>query len=82
MCAGPVAGYAILNPAIGLANSLTKTMDVGETGLKWIWLFTPVPFLGSLIAVIFYEFIFKKTQEVLNEGITEGGEDEDNLLDK
>lgn len=81
MCGAPVAYNAILNPAIGLANSLTLTMDIGKDGLKWIWLFSSFPFLGGLFAVIFYEFIFKKTQEVLNVD-NEEGEDEDNLLDK
>jgi hypothetical protein len=40
-----------------------------------------LPIAGSVLAVVFYEMVFKKTQEIADE---EGQEDdgEDNLIDK
>jgi hypothetical protein len=27
---------------------------------KWVWLYPCLPFIGSLIALVFYEYVFKK----------------------
>jgi TRAP-type C4-dicarboxylate transport system permease small subunit len=66
----------VLNPAIGFGADILSI-----NGWKWIWLYSLVPFGGSILAIIFHEFVFKKTQEVLNEDM--GLEDDqDQLLDK
>lgn len=46
-----------------------------------MWIYALFPFAGAILAVLFYEYVFKKTQEMIEE---EGDEDEDgdNLLDK
>ncbi len=80
MSSAPSARFAILNPAVALANGITLTFKLPKEGLKWIWIFAPMPFVGAIVAVIFYELIFKKVQNVLN-GAGEGDEDEANLLD-
>jgi glycerol uptake facilitator-like aquaporin len=82
MCAGNhiTASGAVLNPAISIGTSFTQLFVWGGTGIKWIWLYGGIPFAGAVIAVLFYEFIFKKTQEVLNDDFEE--EDVDTLLDK
>lgn len=30
------------------------------SSFKWIWLYPLLPFLGAFLALIFYEFVFKK----------------------
>ena len=67
---------AVLNPAIGFGADILSL-----EGWKWIWIYAVVPFGGSVLAILFHEFVFKKTQEVLNDemGLDE---DQDNLLDK
>lgn len=82
MCAG---GYitktgAVLNPAISIGTNFTMLFTHGGGKFKWVWLYGGFPLLGGIIAVVFHEFVFKKTQEVLNEDEEE--EDVDTLLDK
>ena len=48
-------------------------------GIKWVWLYGALPLVGAIAAVLFHEFVFKKTQEVLAE---EEDDDADSLLDK
>ena len=53
-----------MNPAYGFSVNFTMLMDTGEgKTLKWIWLYLTMPFVGTVFALIFHEFIFKKTQE-------------------
>lgn len=43
-------------------------MDTGKgEELKWIWLYIFLPFAGSILALVFHEFIFKKSQEGIDE---------------
>ena len=48
-------------------------------GFKFIYVFLPFPLLGGLIAVVFYEFVYKKVQEAIqeSEGAAGGILDED-----
>lgn len=76
LCAGGklTASGAVLNPAIGLSACIIG----GTNGLSYIWVYSLMPFVGSICAVIFHEFVYKKTQEVLNE---DNHDDPDSLLD-
>lgn len=78
LCASNILTYsgAVLNPAIGFGACIVE----GVRGLDYIWVYALFPFIGSIIAVLFHEFVFKKTQEVLNED--EAQDDPDSLLDK
>ena len=82
MCAGNhiTLSGACLNPAIAIGTSFTQLFHEGGEGIKWIWLYGGLPFAGAVIATLFYELVFKKTQEVLNEDCEE--DDADTLLDK
>jgi len=33
----------------------------GDT-LKWFWIYWLMPFAGSLLAIVFYRFVYMKTQ--------------------
>lgn len=62
-----LAGGSI-NPAFGLCVNITMFMDTGKgEELKWIWLYIFLPFAGSILALVFHEFIFKKSQEGIDE---------------
>lgn len=52
---------AVLNPAIGFGTCLVQLFANGWTGFQYFWIFSFIPFGGAIIAVVFYEFAFKKT---------------------
>jgi glycerol uptake facilitator-like aquaporin len=55
----PLVGFTALNPAIALATLYNQSL-VGErpTDSCWIWL--AVPYLGAILAAIFFELVYKK----------------------
>jgi glycerol uptake facilitator-like aquaporin len=67
----------VLNPAIGFGANIV----MGTQGLKYIWLYAAVPLGGGIVGLLFHEFVFKKTQEVLSEDSKLHEDDPDSLLD-
>lgn len=71
---------AVLNPAIAIGLYFGS---VCNGAYKWnafetIWIYPVFPFIGAICSVLFYEYVYKKTQEVLDhEG--EGDEQETSL---
>jgi glycerol uptake facilitator-like aquaporin len=61
------ASGAVLNPAIAVGSNLTQLLEFGYYKFKWVWIYGGMPFVGALIAVLFHEFVFKKTEEALAE---------------
>ena len=52
-----------LNPAFGFAVNITMLMDgYGKGALDWIWLYLAMPVVGGLLALVFYEFVYKLTK--------------------
>lgn len=51
-----------LNPAIALAEMTMTTFSGNITEMQWAWIFITFDWLGALLAVFCYEFIFKKAQ--------------------
>ena len=72
---------AVLNPAISIGTNFTMLFNQGVKYFSFVWLYGLVPIAGAVLAVVFHELIFKKTQDVLAEEEPED-EGEDNLLDK
>ena len=66
MCGAPVDGAAVLNPAIGFSTGVLMIFENAKNFDK-IWIFPVFPFLGGLLSVIFYEFVYKKAHEILTE---------------
>ena len=56
-------------------------MDKFLKAFKYVWIYALLPFAGAILAVIFHEFVFKKTQEVMAEDDL-GSDENDNLLEK
>ena len=52
-----------LNPAYGICVNLTMLMngDGFATSLEWVWFYAAMPLIGSLLALGFYELVYKKT---------------------
>lgn len=53
---------ACLNPAVAVGITLMSLWTDAGSSLKWFWLYWLLPFVGSIIAIIFYRFIYLKTQ--------------------
>jgi len=63
----PVSGGCI-NPAIGLGLNLINFFDNGsKESIEWIWVYTLMPFVGSLLAIFVYEAKFKQMQQQAND---------------
>ena len=59
---------AVLNPAIALGLMLGNLFNHVplNNSVFMIWFIYPVmPFVGALLSLIFFEFVYKKTQEAL-----------------
>ena len=51
-----------LNPAVAVGISLNSLINKADDTLKWFWLYWTMPFVGSILAIIFYRFVYMKTQ--------------------
>jgi glycerol uptake facilitator-like aquaporin len=61
--AGGISSYgACLNPAIALGICLNSVINWPGDSFKWFWIYTFMPLLGSLLSIIFYRFVYMKTQ--------------------
>ena len=58
-----------MNPAYALAVHMTMLMDsdTGSNYIKYLWIFMIFPFIGGILALLFYEFVYKRTQEYVEE---------------
>jgi len=52
---------ACLNPAIALGIMLSSVWEGGWSAIRDAWLYPTMPFAGSVLALIFFEFVYKKT---------------------
>jgi len=71
---------AVLNPAIAIGTNFAMLFDKDGTMFQYVWIYALFPLAGSILAVIFHEFVFKKTQEVLHDD--EGSDENDQLIEK
>ena len=53
---------ACLNPAVAVGVTLVSVMQDPGTIFKWFWLYWLLPFGGSICAIIYYRFVYLKTQ--------------------
>lgn len=56
-----------MNPAVALGIFFSSWFN-GEIGkaFEYVWLYPVFPFMGAVLAVFFFEFVFKKTQVMIN----------------
>lgn len=71
-------GFGVLNPAIGMMTTFVMTFGGIDTGIKYFWIYLIFPFLGSILALIFHEVLYKNMQD----SIEEIEEKDDGILDK
>jgi glycerol uptake facilitator-like aquaporin len=63
---------ACLNPAIALAVALVSPMQSEinrDESDPWayLWLYPIMPFVGTALAVLYYEFVFKKAENMIED---------------
>jgi hypothetical protein len=58
---------ACLNPAIALALILSPFQDTKSWGeaFHYAWLYPVFPFVGTLFAILFYEYVYKKAETLI-----------------
>ena len=61
---------ACLNPAIavGIFFAALCSGGYGWDAFADIWIYIAMPFVGAFLAILFFEFAYKKTQEALEHG--------------
>ena len=60
-----------MNPAMSLGIMLGSVWN-GVAGNRWsafsdMWIYPIMPFAGAALSLLFFEFVYKKTQETLDE---------------
>lgn len=58
---------AVMNPAVAFGLCISGLFSKGFASLSYIWLYPTIPFGGALIAVFFYELIYKKAKAFIDE---------------
>jgi len=53
----------IMNPAIAFATFFLGVFNNTKEAFKWCWLFPTMPFAGAILAIMFFEFIYKPSIE-------------------
>eukprot|EP00352_Strombidinopsis_acuminata_P004280 CAMPEP_0176385504 /NCGR_PEP_ID=MMETSP0126-20121128/35208_1 /TAXON_ID=141414 ORGANISM="Strombidinopsis acuminatum, Strain SPMC142" /NCGR_SAMPLE_ID=MMETSP0126 /ASSEMBLY_ACC=CAM_ASM_000229 /LENGTH=100 /DNA_ID=CAMNT_0017751915 /DNA_START=469 /DNA_END=771 /DNA_ORIENTATION=+ len=68
-------GYSIspLNPAAALAIDLVALISTKSASMEWIWLFPCMPFVGSILALLFFEFVYIKSVVETEMASSQGG---------
>ena len=71
---------SVLNPAVGFGTNLVMSFDDDSVGLKYFYVYAFMPLLGAVLAVLFHEMVYKKSQEVIFQEVSKVEEKEDGLL--
>jgi glycerol uptake facilitator-like aquaporin len=66
-----------LNPAVAFGTSFQQLYTGSADGWSVSYVYLPSPFIGGLLAVVFFEFVYKKVFEAI-----QSTEDDEALLDK
>ena len=53
---------ACLNPAVAIGISLNSVINWPGDTFAWFWIYWLLPFVGSILSIIFYRFVYMKTQ--------------------
>ncbi len=84
---------ACLNPAIAVGITLASLFNTGGKAFTYFWIYPVMPFAGAIGAWAFYEFIYKKTQMMLDhtraehdeevqDDIMKASDEDDGVLDQ
>jgi glycerol uptake facilitator-like aquaporin len=67
----PISG-GCLNPAIGVSINIVNVIAKGEaSAIQFIYVYACVPFLGAIVAILFFEKIYKRINFEQSESILE-----------
>ena len=53
---------ACLNPAVAVGIALNSVLSDAGATFSWFWIYWLLPFAGSVLAIMFYRFVYMKTQ--------------------
>ena len=53
---------ACLNPAVAVGISLNSVINNPGSTFSWFWIYWFMPFVGSILSIVFYRFVYMKTQ--------------------
>lgn len=67
-----VAALSPLNPAIATGLITFQVFEGDFSSMHFTWIYCIFGFLGSLLAVVLFEYVYKRSQEIVNE---EAGDD-------
>ena len=56
---------ACLNPAIAVGISIFSMFKNAGATFSWFWIYWFLPFAGSFLALLFYRFVYVKTQNMV-----------------
>lgn len=74
----PISTFgACMNPAVAIGIALVSMVSDPVETFAWFWIYWFMPFLGSFISIVFYRYVYLRTQLM----IEKDGEKEANLDD-
>jgi glycerol uptake facilitator-like aquaporin len=70
-----------LNPAISLGLITFQVFAGNFSAMHFSWIYCVFGFLGAALAVILFEFVYKRSQEIVNEEVGDDIDDHTALID-
>lgn len=70
-----------LNPAISLGLITFQVFGGEFADMHFSWIFCIFGYLGAALAVLLFEFVYKRSQEIVNEEVGDDGDDHTALID-
>ena len=67
LVSGPDDYLSPLNPAVSLGIMFQQAFNKVGKGFAYIYVYLPFPLLGGLCAVLFYEKVYKRVQDTIEE---------------
>ena len=58
--------YGYVNPAVAFGITMCQLFNGVSEPMKYIWITCGFPFVGAIIAIIFHEFVYRKTQQSID----------------
>jgi len=82
----PMMVVSSLNPAVSFGMIVAVVFKPGKgiqnSGMTWAWIYLVFPWVGAIVAVIVYEFLFKKAQDIVQEREEEVEDAEARLIEQ
>jgi len=64
---------------MALGFQIAGIFNEGISAFKAIYMYPTIPFGGAILAVLFYELVYKKTQNILSRGAVDDASSNDSM---